>query len=146
MSLSAEVCFNRDTVSAGLCSLSLRWWPSLSLSHSKHSQEMSIGWGVEKTPWLTFNQAAVVEKTHGNDIALCCMHSSKQMEMKWTFSRNQKTLHLFAWWLLFSCSAFFIPRRENIETEILRGNCAFGFECRPIVIPVFVFGGYTLCE
>ncbi len=118
VSLSAEACFNGDTVSAYLWSLSL-WWPSLSLSHSKPPQEMSIGWGAEKAPWLTFNQAAVMEKTHGNDIVLCCMHSPKQMEMKWTFSENQKALHLFAWWLLLSCSAFFILTRANIETETL---------------------------
>ncbi len=63
VSLSAEACFSGDTVSACLCSLSLWWWPSLSLSHSKPPQEMSIGWGAEKAPWLTFNQASVMEKT-----------------------------------------------------------------------------------
>lgn len=104
-----------DRVSAGLCSLSLWWWPSLSLSHSKPPQEMSIGWGAEKAPWLTFNQAAVMEKTHGNDIALCWKANGNKMDI----SRNQKTLHLFAWWLLFSCSAFFILTRENTETETL---------------------------
>jgi len=51
---------------------------------------------------------------------------SKQMEMKWTFSRNQKTLHLFALWLLFSCSAFFILTRENIETETVRAIVLLG--------------------
>ncbi len=119
VSLSAEACFSGDTVSACLCSLSLWWWPSLSLSHSKPPQEMSIGWGAEKAPWLTFNLASVMEKTHVNDIALCSMHSSRQMEMKRTISENQKALHLFSWWLLLSCSAFFIQTRANIETETL---------------------------